>query len=661
MNFTRRDFLALASAGTLAGLSACSQTATSDQTEQGTDGDGDTTTSNVDLNEFKDLELDSGSWKYDSDNDVYYQLGLTYCKSPASETLESLAIFVPGGYFTAEQSHDSYSCTVNADATIGSFTSSTAPIVLAINTGNLSPQSCPTSYSYSGLADYMSAGCIYVYPGFRGRSSGYESGSSSDEVFSGGAPWPVVDLKAAIRYLRYNKDKLPCDTSRVFAMGFSEGGGVSALLGATGDAESYTPYLESIGAITHDASGETISDAIYGSASWCPVTSYDTADAAYEWMMGQHSTDGERADGTWTALLSADLASSYADFVNGCDLRDSDDNSLTLDSTSTGTYLDGTYYTHLVSEVTEAANAFFQSTQFPYTYTPQHITNPGFPGDPSTMSSASGGEVIDDVTSGAATQAATTTSSDTTDAASTDATSSSDASSSSSGTTTTTTDSSTSGLTQVQAVQFATVSDYVNALNSDANWIVYNQNRATVRITGLSQFVRTLKAPTKGVPAFDRPDRSSVANQLFGIDDESTLHFDSTAASLIAQHIDTYSTASNWDNKYVTEWGDDVAKSDSLTITMPQRVNMFNPLYFLSGSYDGYGTATVAPHWRINSGLFQTETSLCTETNLALALQHYDGVSDVAFTPVWGQGHVLAERSGSSTSNFIDWVVSSCS
>lgn len=626
MNITRRGFLALASAGTAMGLAACSGPSNTSETEEKEEQQSQQTT-NTNNNEFESLKLDSKAWKYDSDNDVYYQLGLVYCTDPASESLESLAVFVPGKYFTAEANGSTYSCTVAEDATVGSFTPATAPVVLAINSGNLSPQSCPTSYSYTGLGDYLSAGCIYVYPGFRGRSSGYESGSS-DKIFSGGAPWPVVDLKAAVRYLRYNKDLLPCDTSRVFAMGFSEGGGVSAVLGATGDADVYKEYLSNIGAITHDVDGNDISDAIFGSASWCPITSYDTADAAYEWMMGQHSTTGTRADGTWTKLLSDDLAASYATYVNGMDLRDSDDNALTLDETSGELYADGSYYSYLVEQVTDAASDFFQTTSFPYTYTPVHITNPGFPGDPSITSSGAGNEAVEAVTG--------------TDATGADGSGS-------------------TGTTQVQSVQYETAGSYVSALNGDDRWLTYNQNRGTVRITGLGPLVEHVKPPVDSVPAFDLPDRSATANQLFGIDDESTLHFDSTTAGLIAQHIDTYSAATNWDNKYVTEWGDDVAKTDALSNTVAQRVNLFNPLYFVSGAYDGYGTATVAPHWRINSGLFQTEASLCCEANLALALGHYDGVQDVAFTPVWGQGHVLAERSGSPAGNFVDWVTSVCS
>ena len=37
-----------------------------------------------------------------------------------------------------------------------------------------------------------------------------------------------------------------------------------------------------------------------------------------------------------------------------------------------------------------------------------------------------------------------------------------------------------------------------------------------------------------------------------------------------------------------------------------------------------------------------------------------DSVEDVDFATVWEQGHTMAERTGSSTDNFIEWVNSCC-
>lgn len=637
MSCTRKEFLAAMSAGTALCLAACTPSNTQQTTQQ--DSDSNDQQPSVDLTEFQSLALDMKSWKYDSANDVYYQLGLTYCKSPVSTAYESLAIFVPGAYFNGEKKGDTYTCTVKEDGAVGNYTAKTAPILMPINSGTLGAQASPTSYDANGLANYMKAGYVYVYAGFRGRSSGYES--SKDQVYSGGAPWPVVDLKAAVRYLRYNASDLPCDTSRVFMFGFSAGGGVSALMGSTGDSALYTSYLDSIGAVTHDAQGNTISDAIFGSASWCPLTEYDTADSAYEWMMGQYDTADTRADGTWTKLLSNNLATAYAAYVNSMDLRNSSDAALTLDETSGEIYTDGSYYDYLVTLVQDAAAKFFSTTQFPYTYTPSRISTTAFPGDPNLQKSGSGTQDTDAVTDETSDKVSNATG----------ATGSSNSSATTDGET---------GATQVQSVVYNSASDYVSALNSDDRWLTYNQRRNTVRISGLRDFVTHLKAPSKKVCAFDAIDRSTTTNQLFGTKDNGTLHFSQMISDSITANVDAYSAASGWDAAYATDWTDDLQKTDDQSSDVATRMNMFNPLYTLSGAYEGFGSCGVAPHWRINSGIFQTDTSLCTEANLALALQHYDGVKDVAFTPVWGQGHVLAEVSGTAEENLLAWVDSCC-
>ena len=54
--------------------------------------------------------------------------------------------------------------------------------------------------------------------------------------------------------------------------------------------------------------------------------------------------------------------------------------------------------------------------------------------------------------------------------------------------------------------------------------------------------------------------------------------------------------------------------------------------------------------------LTQGDTANVTEMNLALALQNNSNVKSVDFTTVWGQGHTTAERTGDSTTNFINWV-----
>lgn len=606
MAFTRKEFLSLSALGAAGTLAACTpQARTSDDTNQ--------PASNVDLEEFKSLNLDMTQWSYDEDNDCYYQLGIQYCTKPASKSVNTLSVFVPGKYLSGKKNGSTYECEVSEKAVVGSFTARTAPIVMPINTATLAPQSAPTSYSYEGLAPYLEAGFVYVYAGFRGRSAGYDSTTGSDELYAGGSPWPAVDFKAAIRYLRYNNELLPCNTSKIFVFGFAAGGGLSAVLGTSGDSPLYTPYLKAVGAATHSEKGEQLSDSIYGSASWCPATSYDLADAAYEWSAGQYAdaTDS-RAEGVWTQPLSQDLAGAYASFVNNMDLLDSNDSKVSLDETNSGVYTAGSYADLLINELKTSANNFVKDNAFPYTSTPQRLEEPTFPGDPN-LATVRG------------------------------------------------TDNAAPATQQVQSTIYDTAEHYFGSLNSESIWVVYNLRRQSVELENLRGFSRALRGASLPVGAFDAPDRSTRANQLFGVGEQSTLHFDEQTADLIKKNLDTYMKLADWKSSYANDWTSDLNKADTLENDIPTRVDMFNPLYFTSASYKGYQTASVAPYWRINEGAQNTDTSICTSFNLGLSLKHFSGVSSVDYTLVWDKGHVLAERTGNATANLVSWIVSCAS
>lgn len=305
------------------------------------------------------LSINMNNWKYDAENDIYYQLGLVYCTNPETIEHESLAIYVPGKYFDATDNKNStYTCKVN-DEKIGNFTAKNAPIVVPIKTGGYTERKSPTNYSRYEVVNYTSNGMIYVYSGCRGKQNNIS--------YNGGAPWGVTDLKAAIRYLRFNNDTLPGNTDNIFTFGHSGGGGQSALLGTTGDNELYYPYLESIGAAMVDKEGNNISDSVAGSMCWCPVTSFDSADFAYEWNMGQYGESGIRSNDTWTSRLSDDLAVEYAKYINKLKLKDSNGKELILEKSDTGIYNKGSYYDYIKSVIEDSLNNFLNDTQFPYT------------------------------------------------------------------------------------------------------------------------------------------------------------------------------------------------------------------------------------------------------------------------------------------------------
>jgi hypothetical protein len=603
------------------------------------------------------LKLDSSKWNYDETNQVYWQIGLVYCASPEDTSYESMGIYVPAAYMTAQDNGDgTYTCSVNKGGTVGSFTGATAPMVIPVETPGYAACPAPTEYSYDTVSAYLQAGYIYLYAGCRGNQSSMghtgmtgtlaaasstaasssaaasvASSSSSSAAVQTGAPWGVADLKAAIRYVRYNASLIPGDASKVFSFGMSGGGAQSALLGATGDSDLYTPYLNKIGAAMTDDSGAALSDAVCGSMCWCPITSLTIADEAYEWMMGQFETSGTRADGTFTAALSQDMAATFADYINKLGLTDENGNALTLTQSESGVYLSGAYYDYLKSVIETSLNNFLKDTTFPYTPASQGMggmMGGGMGGRPSMASSSASSSVS------SADMPAISSSSAKLPAMS--------AQSSQSSTT------------------YNTVQDYIDSLNGSTPWITYDAASNTATITSIEAFVQHCKSTTKDVCAFDTLDLSSAENNVFGDASNNAQHFDAYLAQLLQDNQSEYSSLTGWDSSYVTAYQGISSIQDELGTATDVRVNMYDPLYFVAKTCAGSGTSTVAPYWRIRTGIFQGDTSLTTETNLALALKSCSSVKDVDFATVWGLYHTTAERTGDSTTNFIAWVAQCC-
>ena len=180
-------------------------------------------------------KINMSKWLYNADDDVYYQLGLEYAANPADTKYESLGLFVPGAYFDGSDNGDgTFTVKINSKNTVQAFSSKNAPFVMPIQTPGYAALEAPVSYTHD-VKQYTDEGFIFVYAGARGRDSG--------------APAGVTDFKAAIRYVRFNKENLPGNTQNYFTYGMSGGGAQSALMGATGDAPEYEPYLQEIGAV----------------------------------------------------------------------------------------------------------------------------------------------------------------------------------------------------------------------------------------------------------------------------------------------------------------------------------------------------------------------------------------------------------------------------
>lgn len=161
-------------------------------------------------------------------------------------------------------------------------------------------------------ADMLAAGCIYVNIGCRGKDT-----SDAD----GTAPAAIVDMKAAVRYLKYYDALIPGDSNKIYSSGGSAGGAMSSLLGASGNSKLFDPYLEANGAIMESR------DDIYGALVFCPLADLGWGDAAYEWL---HQSETAKASPSghlsqmesWRIALHDVLVTSYeAHLVEDLDLN----------------------------------------------------------------------------------------------------------------------------------------------------------------------------------------------------------------------------------------------------------------------------------------------------------------------------------------------------
>ncbi|MBC7251395.1 MAG: hypothetical protein H5T62_14060 [Anaerolineae bacterium] len=177
----------------------------------------------------------------------------------------------------------------------------------------------------------LKAGYIIVNAGTRSRGL-----VAADGTYPGHAPAVVVDAKAAIRYLKLNDEVMPGSADRIVITGVSGGGGLSVAVAASGNSPDYYPYLEEIGAAGIDADGNsTLTDDVFATIAYCPITDLDHADIAYEWQYSATRLLGDYTDGQLSDQMkqvSADLAALYPAYLESLGLVLEDGTPLTADT-----------------------------------------------------------------------------------------------------------------------------------------------------------------------------------------------------------------------------------------------------------------------------------------------------------------------------------------
>lgn len=177
----------------------------------------------------------------------------------------------------------------------------------------------PQAQDASGRA--LAEGYVLVIPGSRGRTSTVKQGKKI--IYTGRAPKALLDLKAAVRYLRHFDNVIPGDAEKIITDGTSAGGAMSSLLGATGNNAAYTPLLKAMGAADER-------DDVFASVCYCPITDLEHADMAYEWLYG--NTESRKSLSSSKLALSQELAAQFPSYINSLGLKKADGTALNADN-----------------------------------------------------------------------------------------------------------------------------------------------------------------------------------------------------------------------------------------------------------------------------------------------------------------------------------------
>lgn len=178
----------------------------------------------------------------------------------------------------------------------------------------------PSASDATGRA--LKEGYVVCIPGSRGANSTITH--DGKKIYTGIAPNGLLDLKAAIRYLRYNDDIIPGSAKRIIIDGTSAGGAMSALVGATGDRPEYDEYLLKMGAAP-------ASDKVFAAVCYCPITYLNHADMEYEWLYGCTNTGVRHLDPD-QITISDELSAECPAYINSLSLRDDSGNLITADN-----------------------------------------------------------------------------------------------------------------------------------------------------------------------------------------------------------------------------------------------------------------------------------------------------------------------------------------
>ena len=199
--------------------------------------------------------------------------------------------------------------------------------------GYMASQAAEAPQAGDATGRALREGYVVVVPGSRGRNStivadkayakAHKGVKKGQTVYTGRAPKALLDLKAAIRYLRQFDQEMPGDAEKIITDGTSAGGAMSSLMGATGNHPDFEPLLDAMGAAKQR-------DDVFASVCFCPITDLKHADMAYEWMYNQ--TNSRQQGNPDILAVSNELKAQFPAYVGSLNLRDAQGGQITADN-----------------------------------------------------------------------------------------------------------------------------------------------------------------------------------------------------------------------------------------------------------------------------------------------------------------------------------------
>ena len=541
---------------------------------------------------------DNGNPVMEAVRPCYALMDIAYCINPADASVQKIDLYVPEEYMNATDNGDgTFTCTVKREGAFTrsdgvTYTGATAPIIYQ-NTIDGYAEGAPISLTSGRKGanvgtynDYLESGYVLASIACRGI----------DSTVDGTAPAAVVDLKAGIRMLKANSELVPGDTDRIIATGVSAGGAVTSVIGASGNSELYTPYLEEMGAIMDST------DDVYAAMVFCPITNLNIADAAFEWLHSSETAAAGGFGGFGDFGGMGGFGGPGGDMGNGFGGPDGADGGFGgpgggingPNGTDGGFGGPGGNMVNDFGEPDGADGGFggleidddsgefseFEIALHEALYT-QYLTDLEALGiDPSVFYDG----FLDEIN-------------------------------------------------ECIAYYVDNYVDDVDAFVAENSYLSYDGK--VVTSPDVETFVSESMGRTKGVPSFDALDSTNKENNLF-----DGKHFSSELLAALETLSADYSEAANVLDSY----------REDLTDERLQEVILMTPNTFLSGAED----STVAAHWRFRNGTTDGDVGSVAAWQMTQLLLRNPNVEDVDFGLVWGVGHMAADYSYEDVQAYVE-------